>query len=148
MLPVMLNGTLSSIAYIVIISLISAYIASLLFKDTQFDTHPGHFKTNKDLFLYVAWLLKEIFNASVAMCKLILSTGNNVDPQIIEIQTLQNTHTGRIVYSNSINLTPGTITMEVSREHDRLMVHCVNSDTAKDLRSSSMDIRIKKIVKS
>ena len=62
------------------------------------------------VWLYIPWLLKEIFVANVRVAKIILSPSLPIDPVMVRYRGTQETDVGRALYGNSITLTPGTIT--------------------------------------
>lgn len=82
------------------------------------------------LLLYVPWLMKEIFVANVAVAKIILSPRMPISPRIVLLHGSQETDLGRVIYANSITLTPGTITTGV--EGQEFQVHAL---TAADLNT-------------
>jgi len=76
--------------------------------------------------IYVVWLLKEIFVANVRVSKIILDPNLPIDPVIVRYPARQRTDLGRVLYANSITLTPGTITTHV--EERELEVHSLAWD--------------------
>jgi multicomponent Na+:H+ antiporter subunit E len=56
------------------------------------------------------------------------------------VRTSQKTPAGVATYANSITLTPGTITVEVSGND--LIVHALVRDGADDLEAGGMDRRV------
>lgn len=75
---------------------------------------------------YWGWLGREIFKANVAVAKIILSRDMALDQKLVWVPTSQTTDTGRVIYANSITLTPGTVTVET--EPGRFLVHGLNED--------------------
>ena len=84
--------------------------------------------------LYVPWLMKEIFFANVAVARVILSPRMPISPRIVVFRGSQQTDLGRAIYANSITLTPGTITTGV--EGQRFEIHAL---TAADLETNEQD---------
>lgn len=91
-------------------------------------------------FTYFLWLLKEIAKSSISVTKLIWSRDLKLNPAMDWISTKQTTDIGRVIYANSITLTPGTITVCV--ENKRLLVHSLDGSSLKDLEVGEMDGRI------
>jgi multicomponent Na+:H+ antiporter subunit E len=60
--------------------------------------------------VYLPWLMKEIFVANVAVAKIILDPKLPISPIMVVFRGSQKTDIGRFIYANSITLTPGTIT--------------------------------------
>jgi multicomponent Na+:H+ antiporter subunit E len=92
---------------------------------------------------YVAWLLWEIVKSNIAVAKIILDPRLPTRPRIIRTPSSQRSDAGRVVFANSITLTPGTITLAV-REHE-IIVHALNDEFADDLQSGDMDRRVREL---
>ena len=86
------------------------------------------------LWMYVPWLLKEILVANVAVAKIILSPNMKISPRMVVFHGTQQTDLGRVLYANSITLTPGTITTGV--EGQEFQIHAL---TAADLETNEED---------
>ncbi|MDX1655299.1 MAG: Na+/H+ antiporter subunit E, partial [Candidatus Competibacteraceae bacterium] len=67
--------------------------------------HPVHLGLG--LLRYWPWLLKEIITANVQVMRCILKP-QLIDPQVIQVRPGQRSDLGRVIYANSITLTPGT----------------------------------------
>ncbi len=72
---------------------------------------------------YFLWLLKEIFKSNVAVAKIILSPSLPIHPNMTVFKSSQNTDLGRVIYANSITLTPGTIVTAVGL--NEMQVHAL-----------------------
>ena len=79
---------------------------------------------------YFPWLMKEVFVANVAVAKLILNPKMPISPRIVVFHGSQTTDLGRVIYANSITLTPGTITTGV--EGQEYQIHALST---KDLET-------------
>jgi multicomponent Na+:H+ antiporter subunit E len=86
------------------------------------------------LWMYIPWLLKEILVANVVVAKIILSPNMKISPRMVVFHGTQRTDLGRVLYANSITLTPGTITTGV--EGQELQIHAL---TAADLETNEED---------
>lgn len=89
---------------------------------------------------YLAWLTKEIILANIAVAKIILSPSLPLGPLLFRVKTSQNTDVGRVIYANSITLTPGTVSVEV--EDGDIIVHAISGDLARDTANGDMDRRV------
>jgi len=76
--------------------------------------------------LYWVWLSGEVFKASVAVCRVILSRDMKLSQQLIRVPRDQKTEMGRTIFANSITLTPGTITVETGK--NAFLVHALTED--------------------
>jgi multicomponent Na+:H+ antiporter subunit E len=89
---------------------------------------------------YWPWLLKEIFKSSIDVTRRVFGSSNAVSPVVFDTPATQKTDLGRVIYANSITLTPGTVTLDVSPAVMR--VHALHGDIARDLANSGMDERV------
>ena len=83
---------------------------------------------------YVLLLVKEIVKANLAVCRLILTRREVVEPVIVRVHTNLKTESARVLLANSITLTPGTIT--VSLTDRELLVHCLDKTLAEGMEDS------------
>ena len=60
--------------------------------------------------VYLPWLMKEIFISNIVVAKIILDPALPIDPMMVRFRGTQQTDLGRAIHGNSITLTPGTIT--------------------------------------
>ena len=67
--------------------------------------------------------------------KVILLKSEN--PELFIIKSSQNTNEGKVTYANSITLTPGTVTTQISK--DTFEVHALTKAFGEDVRSFQMD---------
>jgi len=90
--------------------------------------------------LYLPWLMKEIFVCNVRVARIILSPSLPIDPILVKYHASQRTDLGRAIYANSITLTPGTITTWV--DGDVLDVHSLTWVDVDGTEEDEMDRRV------
>lgn len=90
--------------------------------------------------VYWPWLLKEIFKSSIDVTRRVFGPASAVKPIVFDVPANLASDLGRVIYANSITLTPGTVSMDVTA--DAIRVHALHPDVARDLRNSGMDARI------
>ena len=90
--------------------------------------------------LYLPWLLKEILIANINVAKVILSPKLPISPIMVVFGSTQKTDLGRVLYANSITLTPGTITTGV--EGDQLEIHALTRKDVDGREEDEMDQRV------
>lgn len=83
---------------------------------------------------YLYYLLKEIISANLAVCRMILTRKEQMEPVLVHVHTDLKTETGRMLLANSITLTPGTIT--VSLTDSDLLVHCLDKSLSEGMEDS------------
>lgn len=131
---------------------IFAFIASLLvillswlLSDGQSNILAKKYPFNRTAIIYFFWLLKEIFNSSLAVSKLAWRRNIYLQPILKPIKTQQKELLGTIIYANSITLTPGTVTL--SQEGEYLLVHALDISFMHDLETNVMTRKISKIIR-
>jgi len=105
----------------------------------DYESYPFHlFSQFPAFFIYI---LKEIVKANIEVVKRIIkSGGKSISPQLLEIPAPQKSDLGRVIYANSITLTPGTVSVALS--NNKLTVHALTKETAQDLAEGSMARKI------
>lgn len=73
--------------------------------------------------LYLLLLLKEIVLANISVAGIVLSPRMNISPCIVRLKTQLKSSLHRVILANSITLTPGTLTVQLTG--DELVVHCL-----------------------
>ena len=100
--------------------------------------HPVHLTWRA--LIYWPWLLIEIVKANIDVAKRILIPSAGISPTILRVKTSQTSDLGKVIYANSITLTPGTISIEIANEE--ILVHALSKDGADDLLTGEMDRRV------
>jgi multicomponent Na+:H+ antiporter subunit E len=83
---------------------------------------------------YIPWLIVQIFLANLHVMALVFHPRMRdlVDPKIITFDSRLKDDYARMVFANSITLTPGTITVDVTA-WGRFSVHCIDDASAQSL---------------
>ncbi len=89
---------------------------------------------------YWSWLALEIGKANLAVARQIVNPKLDINPTVLRVPTSQRTGVGRATHANSINLTPGTVSLEVTNQD--IEVHALNEETARKLQDGEMDRRV------
>ena len=92
--------------------------------------------------LYWPWLVKEAAKSAFDVALVVVNPSLPITPQLMRVKTSQKTAVGTTIYANSITLTPGTITVEVSRHDNELLVHALTRQAADGLAEGEMDRRV------
>jgi multicomponent Na+:H+ antiporter subunit E len=90
--------------------------------------------------LYIPWLLWQIFKANVHVGLRILHPRLPISPRIMRAETSQRGDMGRVIYANSITLTPGTVSLHVDADH--ILVHALTEEAAQGLEGGEMGRRV------
>lgn len=90
--------------------------------------------------LYLGWLLVEIAKSNWAVTKVILVNKLSLQQKLFNVPTTQSTDLGKVLYANSITLTPGTITVET--EDGYFLTHALTEGAADLDALADMDRRV------
>jgi len=89
--------------------------------------------------LYWAWLIREIIVANLNVARLVLSP-RRIEPRVIHVPVPHRSAVAKVAYANSVTLTPGTVSLHLSR--DELTVHALDAQSAAGIESGDMAHRI------
>lgn len=89
---------------------------------------------------YIPWLIIRVLKSGIHVTRLILSPSLPIQPQLIEYPTELESEGEVVILGNSITLTPGTITVEVSA--DELLVHAIDDESGRDLKEGTLERKI------
>jgi multicomponent Na+:H+ antiporter subunit E len=92
---------------------------------------------------YWCWLAKEIVVANMDVVTHIWRKRLTINPVQVQLKASQATDMGKVIYANSITLTPGTITVDL--RDDILTVHALAHKQMKDLLNGDMDQRVSRL---
>ena len=92
------------------------------------------------------WLIKEIVVANLTVVKHIWLGNKTITPTVKVIKASQTTDVGKVIYANSITLTPGTVALGLV--NDEIMVHALIQENIESLESGDMDSRVSKLEQS
>lgn len=91
-------------------------------------------------FLYIPWLLKEVVVSNIAVIRVILDPRLPIQPRLLRVRASQQSDVGKVMYANSITLTPGTVTLDV--RNGEFLVHALTNESAEGLLTGEMDRRV------
>ncbi len=91
-------------------------------------------------FIFWPWLAKEIVKSAWDVSRIIVNPRLPISPNLIRVRTSQKTPEGVVTFANSITLTPGTISIDVSEKE--ILVHALTREGAEGLASGDMDRRV------
>ncbi len=90
--------------------------------------------------IYLVWLLKEIVVANLHVAAIILKPSLPISPVVVMYPASQKTDLGKVIYANSITLTPGTITTRV--RGTELEIHSLTWIDVDGREQDEMDRRV------
>ena len=94
-------------------------------------------------FAYLPWLIAEITKSNIDVIKRILNPQLPISPILFRVKASQQSDLARVIFANSITLTPGTVAIMV--EDDYIEVHALSREGAEGLSSGEMDRRVTRL---
>ena len=89
---------------------------------------------------YLIWLTKEIILSNISVVKHVWLGNETISPVLTTIKAGQKTDMGKVIYANSITLTPGTVAVDLVG--DQITVHALLRENIEVLQAGEMDRRI------
>jgi len=89
------------------------------------------------LCLYVPYLLFEIARSNVQIAYIVLHPSLPIDPEVVEFDAAVWTPLSVVTLANSITLTPGTLTVDVTRRH--FTVHALTNGSRESLLAGGLE---------
>jgi multicomponent Na+:H+ antiporter subunit E len=93
--------------------------------------------------LFWAWLGRQVVRSNLDVTRRIWTPGRTISPTVVRVKSSQTTALGKVIYANSITLTPGTVTLSI--EGDELLVHALTREDAQTLQQGEMDRRVSEL---
>lgn len=97
------------------------------------------------ILIFWPWLVVEILKSNFDVARRALSPRMDVSPTTIRLPLRLRSDVGRVVYANSITLTPGTVSLFV--EPDSIVVHALTRHGASSLANGEMERRVAAFMK-
>jgi len=96
----------------------------------------GYFGLFFSTLRYVFVFLVEVIKANIQVVKIVLSPTLNITPGIIAYRMDVKSDAGITLLANSITLTPGTLTVDLSKDKKTLYIHALHIEDAQVLKHS------------
>jgi multicomponent Na+:H+ antiporter subunit E len=100
-------------------------------------------KAGGRLVLYFAWLIYEIVKSNVQVAYIVLHPKLPVKPGLLRFRTRLRNQVGHVILANSITLTPGTITVDLTE--GTYLVHALVPEAAGALLEAKMQSKLEAI---
>ena len=102
------------------------------------ESHPIHHLTG--LLKFWPYLMAQVIKSNIDVIRRILRPGRSISPQMVDLPLPQRSNLGRVIYANSITLTPGTVSVHLGK--DTITVHALSKQGADDLGRGEMASRV------
>jgi len=104
------------------------------------ETYPVPRPLQLRVWMYWRWLAQQVVKANLDVARRILSPSLPISPNVFTLKASQRTDLGRVIFANSITLTPGTISIDL--QGDTIGVHALTQEAAETLQTGEMDRRV------
>lgn len=129
-------GALSSIL------IASICVRTLTMRGAKSDTQYYLLKANIPRYIaYFAWLLVQIAKSAIYVARISLTDTSKVEPSIAWFRADYDNPAARSMLANSITLTPGTITIDIT-EDGLFSVHALTRELREGLLDGSMQAKV------
>ena len=105
------------------------------------ETHPVRFNARKPRYMW--WLFKQVILSNISVVKHIWMGNKSISPVLATIDTRQCSDINKVIYANSITLTPGTVAIDLI--DDQLTVHALHKADIDTLKAGEMDRRVREL---
>jgi len=92
---------------------------------------------------YWLWLSKKIVLSNLDVVIRIWRGPQAISPQVATLPADQGSDVGQVIYANSINLTPGTLSIELGE--DDVLVHALTESSMAELQRGAMARRVREL---
>lgn len=104
------------------------------------DREPYRIGTGLPLARYLPWLFRQIFTSSAHVTRLIWGAPSEVSPALGQLNAANVPPSRRTLYTNSITLTPGTLSIDLV--DDNVTVHALQASSIQKLEQGDMEEKI------
>jgi multicomponent Na+:H+ antiporter subunit E len=95
------------------------------------------------MLLYLPYLGLEIVKANLDVARRIIAPRMPIGPRVFRTTAKQKSDLGRVVYANSITLTPGTVSIDI--EGDEIAVHALTPFAQAGVENDEMNQRVVRV---
>ena len=100
-------------------------------------------KKSGKMFLYGLLVFKEIIKANWSVLKIVLNPKSKIEPKMVYFKTDLKKDTSKVALANSITITPGTITVNVS--DDVVCVHALDASMADGIDECDFVVKLREM---
>lgn len=105
---------------------------------------PNKLSINYATLPYILWLILEIIESSFCVIKIIWQRKIKLNAGFGYIKSNQKLDVGKVMYGNSITLTPGTVTLDI--KSNVLFIHALDISYISILKDGAMDKKIQSCI--
>lgn len=124
----------------IIIGALVSILVVLYSRDVLFDVdeipiyHLGNFI---NMVKFVGVLVIEIFKANIDVAKIVLNPALPIQPHFIRVPMMLKNDFNKVIYGNSVTLTPGTLTVDITDQE--FIIHALTIEAADAMKDSFIE---------
>lgn len=131
--PLILGFGLLSVVFVILLSLRMKLVGG--------ESQPLHLL--RRLPTFYAWLWREIVISNLAVTACVWRGKDSLSPTTARVPVQLKTRLGRVIYANSITLTPGTVSIHL--DEDEILVHALRACDLAALEEGEMQQRVSRL---
>ncbi|MDW7671729.1 MAG: Na+/H+ antiporter subunit E [Bacillota bacterium] len=120
---------------LVVSFLVVMYSRDILFDSTEMPLYQMSHLMN--MLHFVGILLIEIVKANIDVAKIVLNPALPIQPQFIRVPMMLKNDINKVIYGNSVTLTPGTLTVDLTEEY--FVIHALTDEAAAAMNNSFIE---------
>ena len=117
-----------------------ALVLLVAYRMHLFDSDVFALRFTSRLFRFWIWLGREIVRSGLEVTRAVLHPRLPISPTVVEFVSGCEHPVDRVILGNSITLTPGTLTLQIDKQH--FIVHALNEQGARDILEGEMERRV------
>lgn len=122
-------------------------VAGIIFVTKRMERVDGLYESPVILSLrlpgYLLWLFWEIVKSNLHVIRRIWQREPDISPVVFNVKVSQKSEVCKVLYANSITMTPGTITLDI--DGDEFEVHALTREAAEGVMDGEMDRRVTRL---
>ncbi len=112
----------------------------ILYRMDVIDKEQIQLQSFHKIFHYLIWLIGQIAISSFHVTKLVWGNAKDISPSLDKVSLKDIPADKRVLYANSITLTPGTLSVDL--DENEISVHALESSSIEELKEGSMQRKI------
>jgi multicomponent Na+:H+ antiporter subunit E len=105
------------------------------------ESQPIHLSRKLPAFYW--WLIKKVIQSNIDVIVHICRGNASISPCVAVLPVSQHSEIAKVIYANSISLTPGTVAM--SLQHDSVYIHSLTRAGMEELQGGEMAHRVNQL---
>lgn len=119
----------------IVSTLVVLYSQELVFEEKEMTLYS--LKKLKSFIIFIGYLLIEIVKANIDVALIVLNPSLPIQPCFISVPMMLKNDVNKVIYSNAVTLTPGTLTVDI--KEDEFIIHALTTSAAEGMVDSIIE---------